>query len=141
MAYATQADMVSEFGESEVIALTDRDNLGTVDAALLQDRLEKASGEIDAYLVKRYAVPLAVVSPLIVTYCCDIARYRLSGAQVAEVETVRNRFKDAVHFFEAVRDGKIDLGSGLAPAVDPSTQDLSYVVQGENVFSRSRRRC
>lgn len=139
MAYANQADMVSEFGESEVLALTDRDNLGMIDSGLLADRLEKASGEIDSYLVKRYAVPLAVVSPLIVTYCCDIARYRLSGAQVAEVETVRNRYKDAVRFFEAVRDGKIDLGASAAPAADLSAQDLTYVVQGQNVFSRSSR--
>lgn len=141
MAYATLDDMVEAFGEREVVSLTDRDNLGYIDAALLQKFLDNASGEMDAYLVKRYAVPLVEVSPLLTTYCCDISRYRLSGSDVTEIETVRNRYKDAIRFLEAVRDGKIDLGTGLAPSVDPATQDLSYVVQGENVFSRSRRRC
>lgn len=139
MSYATPADMIDAFGEREVIALTDRDNLGYVDAVLLQDRLDKASAEMDAYLVKRYTVPLAVVPPLLTTYCCDIARYRLSGGEVAEVEAVRTRYKDAIRYFEGVRDGKNDIGGGQAPAADASTQDLSYVVQGQNVFSRSRR--
>lgn len=140
MPYATQADMVAEFGEREVIALTDRDNLGYVDEALLTDRLAKASAEIDTYLVGRYSVPLSVVSPLIVTYTCDIARYRLSGAGVTEVDTVRNRYKDALRFLESVRDGKIDLGANVPPATDASTQNLVYYTDGARIFSRSNRR-
>lgn len=139
MPYATQADMVAEFGEREVIALTDRENLGNVDSVLLLDRLDKASAEIDTYLVGRYALPLSVVSPLITTYCCDIARYRLSGAGVTEVDTVRNRYKDAIRFLESVRDGKIDLGAGLPPATDAGSQNLVYVTNGERVFARGAR--
>lgn len=139
MPYATQADMIAEFGEREVIALTDRDNLGYVDAPLLEDRLAKATAEIETYLVGRYTVPLSVVSPLITTYCCDIARYRLSGAQVTEVDAVRNRYKDAIRFLEAVRDGKIDLGADVAPATSSTTQNLVYVTDGSRVFSRANR--
>ena len=139
MAYATQADMISEFGEREVIALTDRDNLGYIDAELLAGRLNKASAEIDTYLVGRYVVPLSVVSPLIVTYTCDIARYRLSGGQVTEVESVRNRYKDAIRFLEAVRDGKTDLGVDVPPATDSTTQNLAYVTESSRVFSRNTR--
>lgn len=144
MSYATQADMIDAFGEREVIALADRDNLGVLDAALLAAALTKASGEIDIYLGARYAVPLASPPPLIVTCCCDIARYRLSGAQVTEVDTVRNRYKDAIRFLEGVRDGKTDLadslGASLAPATDPATQNLVQIVDSERVFSRSARR-
>lgn len=139
MAYATPADMVSEFGEREVIALTDRDNLGYQDDVLLQGRLDKASAEIDTYLVGRYVVPLSTVSPLITTYCCDIARYRLSGAQVTEVDAVRNRYKDAIRFLEAVRDGKIDLGTDVAPATDSTTQNLVVSTEGARIFSRANR--
>lgn len=139
MAYATQTDMIDAFGEREVIALTDRDNVGVIDAALLVDRLDKATSEIETYLVGRYVVPLSSVSPLITTYCCDIARYRLSGASVAEVDTVRTRYKDAIRFLEAVRDGKIDLGTDVAPATDAATQNLVYVTDGQRLFSRSNR--
>ncbi len=144
MSYATQADMIAAFGEREVIALADRDNLGVLDAALLAGALANAVGEIDTYLGARYAVPLADVPALIVTCCCDIARYRLSGASVTEVDTVRNRYKDAIRFLEGVRDGKTDLtgslGAGLAPATDSTAQNLVYVTDGERVFSRSARR-
>jgi phage gp36-like protein len=139
MPYATLSDMIAEFGEREVVALTDRDNIGYIDTPLLEDRLDKASAEIDTYLVGRYAVPLSIVSPLIVTYTCDIARYRLSGAQVTEVDTVRNRYKDALRFLEAVRDGKIDLGADLAPATDAATQNLVFFTDGARVFSRANR--
>lgn len=139
MGYATQADIVAQFGEREVIALADRDNLGVIDAAILQSALNDASAEIDGYLVGRYIVPLTVVSRLIVTYCCDIARYRLSGATVTEVETVRSRYKDALRFLEGVRDGKNDLGVDVAPATDATVQNLVYVTNGERIFARGAR--
>jgi len=139
MAYATQADIIAYLGEREVIALADRDNLGSIDEAVLSAALVDASAEIDTYLVGRYTVPLSVVSRLVVTYACDIARYRLSGAGVAEVDTVRNRYKDAIRFLEAVRDGKIDLGAGVAPATDAVTQNLVYVTDGDRIFSRRAR--
>lgn len=131
--------MIDEFGEREVIALTDRDNLGYIDTPLLDERLIKATAEIDTYLVGRYTVPLSVVSPLITTYCCDIARYRLSGAQVTEVDAVRNRYKDAIRFLEAVRDGKIDLGADVVPATDAATQNLVFFTDGSRIFSRANR--
>lgn len=139
MGYATQADLVAQFGEREVMALADRDNLGTIDAGLVASALDDASAEIDGYLVGRYIVPLTAVSRLIVTYCCDIARYRLSGATVTEVETVRNRYKDALRFLEGVRDGKNDLGTDVAQATDATVQNLVFFTDGRRVFSR--RKC
>lgn len=139
MSYATQADIVAYLGEREVIALTDRDNLGHIDATVLQAALDDATAEINVYLVGRYAVPLNSVSRLVATYCSDIARYRLSGADVAEVETTRNRYKDAIRFLEAVRDGKIDLGTDVTPATDTTTQNLVFYTDGQRLFSRTNR--
>lgn len=141
MSYATQSDITALFGEREVIALSDRDNLGVVDVGVLQGALDDASAEIDGYLVGRYVTPLSAFSRMIVTYCCDIARYRLSGAGVAEVEVVRNRYKDALRFLEGVRDGKNDLGADVAPATDAAVQNLVYVTDGQRVFSRRGRLC
>jgi len=141
MSYATAADAEDELGERELIALTDRDNVGTLQTAVLQAALDKASGEIDTYLVGRYLTPLVSVSPLIKTYCIDIARYRLSGADVTEVETARTRYKDAIRFLESVRDGKTKLGPDVAVAGADGTQNLTYVAPSDNsrVFSRSNR--
>lgn len=141
MSYATPADAVSQLGEREVIALTDRDNLGTLDSVELQKALDQASGEIDLYLVGRYAIPLTVVPPLIATYCVDIARYRLSGSDVTETDPVRTRYKDALRFLEGIRDGKNKLPADVPAAGADGTQNLVYVVPSDNgrVFSRASR--
>ena len=141
MSYATIADAEFELGERELIALSDRENIGALQTDVLQKALDKASGEIDGYLVGRYITPLSVVSPLISTYCIDIARYRLSGTDVTEVEAVRTRYKGAIRFLESVRDGKTKLGADVATAGADGTQDLAYVVPSSNgrVFSRRNR--
>ena len=141
MPYATYQDMLTRFGEAELIALSDRENLGVVVPALLDAALAEASAEIDAYLVSRYALPLAVIPPLFVTHACDIARYRLSGATVTEVDTARDRYKDAIRFLESVRDGKIGLGADVSAAPVNAAQDLCMLATDSpaRIFSRGSR--
>ncbi len=110
MSYATQQNMVDRFGEREVMALTDRDNTGVIDAAILAQSLAQADNEINAYLAGRYALPLATTPLIVRDFACDIARYRLCGGEVTETEEVRNRYKDAIKFFEKVANGQISLG-------------------------------
>lgn len=125
MTYATKQNMIARFGEDEVIALTDRSNVGAVDDAVLDGALVDADNEIDPYLVSRYSLPLANVPKILSGFACDIARYRLSGAGVTETEEVRNRYKDAIKFLDAVASNKISLGLdaiGVAPAAPSSVQ-------------------
>lgn len=114
MTYASQQDMVDRFGEREVIALTDRDNNGAIDAAALAAGLLSADTEINAYLAGRYALPLSNALPIVRDFACDIARYRLSSAEVVETEEVRNRYRDAIKFFDKVANGLISLGVDIA---------------------------
>lgn len=110
MPYATEQDMVDRFGEREMVALTDRDNVGMVDATVLSKALLAADSEINPYLANRYALPLTSVPSSVRDFSCDIARYRLCGAEVTETDEVRIRYKDAIKFFEKVAAGKISLG-------------------------------
>lgn len=136
MPYATQADMSARFGDREVIALTDRAQLGVVDATVLAGAIEQAGVEIDGYLGGRYVLPLASVPRLLVGICCDIARYRLCGADVQETEPARNRYKDAVRLLENLRDGKLTLG--LDPASQPvGTEATVRINNGRRVFGAS----
>lgn len=141
MSYATPTNALDQLGTPELVALTDRDNLGVVDTAIFQAALDRASDEIDIYLAARYATPMAVVPGLIVTCCIDIARYRLSGAEVSETDPVRTRFKDAIRFLESVRDGKTKLGAEVAVATSDSAQNLVYTTATDEsrVFSRDKR--
>jgi phage gp36-like protein len=123
--YASQADMVTRFGNAEVVALTDRSNQGIIDPDVLAGGLAEADAEIDPYLSPRYPLPLPTVPRILVGLACDIARYRLCSSTVIATEEIRNRYRDAVRFLEKIADNKIGLGvdaSGLAPPEDASVQ-------------------
>ena len=135
MIYATQADMVSAFGNREVVALTDRALLGSIDATVLADALSLATDEINAYLDGRYALPLASTPRLLTRLCCDIARYRLSGGDAQETEPSRNRYRDAVKMLESIKLGHLTLG------IDPAQQEVGtratvQISNGVRTFSR-----
>lgn len=135
MTYATLSDLVAQFGDREVLALTDRNDDGVADSALVASALQRASDTIDSYLSSRYPLPLTVVPSQLVDICCDIARYKLCGAEVTETEPVRLRYKDALKMLEQIRDGKIDIGltvAGVAPAENASVR----VIGGSRTFSR-----
>ncbi|WP_431287474.1 gp436 family protein [Roseateles chitinivorans] len=143
MTYATTAQMVERFTERECIALSDRSGAGVVDEAqLTAGGLVPASDEINIYLGRRYALPLAqggvpLVSPpaMLVGICCDIARYRLTGTEVQETDPIRRRYKDAVVALQLLADGK---------AVFAESPDLvggsNPNAAGASVKSNERRR-
>lgn len=139
MPYAVQADMLTRFGESEVIALTDRAGLGVIDAAMLDGALAEAAAEIDPYLAPRHKLPLASVPRIVTGFACDIARYRLCGSGVTLTDDIRDRYKDAVRFFEKVADGKI--GLGLDPASNPvaTASTVQFAAPTGRVFGRGNR--
>ncbi|MFA5825840.1 MAG: DUF1320 domain-containing protein [Gallionellaceae bacterium] len=139
MSYATLADLIDQFDEHEVLALTDRNGDGVPDAPLVAKALLRASNTIDSYLAGRFPLPLSVVPDQLVDLCCDIARYKLVGSTVTETEEVRNRYKDALKALEQIRDGKLDIGltvAGAAPAENASVR----VVGGGRVFTRDSLR-
>ncbi len=80
MAYATIADMIDRFGESEMIRLSTPDGADLV--AVVPDpidrALDEASALIDTYLRRRYRMPLTVAPPEVRRACCILARYDLS---------------------------------------------------------------
>jgi len=136
MTYALLQNMVDRFGEREVIALTDRGNTGAIDAAVLAQGLDAAAVEINAYLAARYALPLTSTPIIVRDFACDIARFRLCGGEVTETEEVRNRYKDAIKFFEKVADGKISLGlDGLNQTQTPAGAVL--ISTNDRVFSKA----
>ncbi len=137
MPYATQQDMIKAFGEREIVALTDRERTGALNAAVLDHALEQADGEINPYLVNRVNIPLSVVPPILVTHACNIARYRLTGSEAMETEIIERRYKDAMRFLEMVAAGKVSLGvdaQGEQPT--PPTGGAVQFSSGGHVFSR-----
>ncbi|MBA4382760.1 MAG: DUF1320 domain-containing protein [Sideroxydans sp.] len=139
MTFASKANMIARFGEPEVIALTDRQNLGVVDDAVLDGALAEADAEIEPYLAPRHKLPLANVPKILTGFACDIARYRLCGAGVTETDEVRNRYKDAIKFMDSVASGKLGLGLDAANNVAAPTNTVQFSAPGGRVFDRGAR--
>lgn len=111
--YCTQADIITRFGQAELIQLTDTTASGEIDAAVVAQAIADAEAEIDAYLTARYDLPLASVPANLERIACDIARYRLYADH--PVEPVDVRYRDAIRYLEQVSRGAIALASSPAP--------------------------
>lgn len=138
MSYASKANMIARFGE-DVIALTDRANLGVIDDAVLANALVEADAEIDPYLAPHYQLPLSSVPKILTGYACDIARYRLCGANVTETDAIRNRYKDAIRFLESVSVGKLGLGLDVDNHAAPTANTVQFAEPSGRVFGRGVR--
>ncbi|CCF96534.1 hypothetical protein B7R77_03060 [Ralstonia solanacearum K60] len=137
MPYATVEDMTLAFGEREMLALTDRTVQGVIDAVLAASKLAEAEAEIKGYLARRYALPLLAVDPMLKTTACEIARYRLTGAETTETQPVRDRYRDALRWLERVATGEVLLVDQLGRALgDPGQSGMGSVktVPGRRVF-------
>lgn len=139
MGYAAVADLIAEFGSSEIIELTDRADPRTyaVDATVAQNALDRADAEIDAALALRYALPLASVPKLLRYIACDLARYYLYDR--AEPPTaVKDRWDAARATLAALAAGRAKLGPDVAGIpVNPAPSDLAQIDSGSKIFGRS----
>ena len=86
-------------------------------APLIDEAIADADGEIDGYLAKRYAVPLAPVPTVINKFSKDIAVYNLfSRIGIDEgtgEKTYLNRYNAAVKFLTLVAEGKVSIGADI----------------------------
>ena len=106
---------------------------------LIDEAIADADGEIDGYLAKRYAVPLAPVPKVINKFSKDIALYNLmSRAGLEEAGREGNyltRYNAAIKFLALVAEGKVSLGT---EASDPQAAAAAGFSMHSNrrLFSR-----
>lgn len=115
MTYATLAEMITRFGEPELVQRTDPIEGVAINTVLLGNALADADAEIDSYLAVRYTLPLAGTPVVLVRLASDIARYRLYDDGVPE--TVRQRYEDAVSLLKRMASGDVLLVGQAAAAV------------------------
>ena len=137
--YATVDQLVRQFGQREVIALSDRENTGEMDETVLGDALDNASSEIDSYLASRYAMPLNPVPKMLSSLCGDIARYRLCSGETRMTEEIEKRYKAATDFLKQVASGVAVLGTSAAGEAVPQPESSIEFSSGVLVFGRQAR--
>lgn len=137
MAYATVEDLSARFGEAEVVRLTtpEGQDLAGIVATRAVAALAGATGTIDSYLRRRYAVPLSPVPAEIVDACCKLARYDLSfKSDSYPSEQVRLAQKGTLDWLRDLAEGRAQL-AGAAPA-EAGTGGGAMVSDREPMFTR-----
>ena len=132
MSYASANDMVTRFGEAELLRLAITP-AGELDSAAIALALSDASALIDGYLAGRYPLPLAHVPSALVPICADIARHRLYGEQAPEQIAKRN--EAALAFLKSVGKGELALGLA-ADGEQVESQNLAQLQSDGRVFGR-----
>lgn len=103
MGYSSQDDLITRFGEKELIQLTDRTGSKALDPDVVARALADADALIDGYLASKYLLPLDNVPTVISRLAGDIARYYLYEDRVTDA--VKQRFIDAIQYLKDVANG------------------------------------
>ena len=125
MPYATKNGLIEQFGQAELIQLTDRamPRTNAIVDAVLDRAIAAAGGEIDSYLAASFAVPIATVPAQLARIAGDITRFRLYDNRATE--EVRNRYKDAITWLKDIQSGRASLISDTGVPLDQQTQAIS----------------
>lgn len=127
MSIITQADMLAEFSEAELVVLTDRERLGQLNA----ERLDKAIADAEDEASKRVLpVDLSAGTPsaYLKRVMCDIARYTLYKDNAPE--EVYRRYKAGIDFLNDARQNPDMLGDGYATEVGATSAAQISIVRG-----------
>nr|VFK58192.1 MAG: Mu-like prophage protein gp36 [Candidatus Kentron sp. UNK]VFK68306.1 MAG: Mu-like prophage protein gp36 [Candidatus Kentron sp. UNK] len=141
MAYITQAELVTRFGEEEIRQLTG--NGGGIDAAVVAAAIADTDALMDGYLMARYRLPFAETPPLLLPVAANIARHFLYADQ--SVKPVEERYQDALKTLDKISRGSITL-PGETPGSTNTVNDRVVSVHeregifGQNVLDRAFRR-
>ena len=141
--YAAQGDIVpSLMAELLVAQITRNDSTATtVETTVLATHIAEAEAEVEAYIGRRFSLPLSGVPVLLTRLSARITRYRLYTSRPGEVEAwVQKDYDSAVALLEKLRDGLVDLGltsAGADPAASPNTDLQVRTGSVEPVYGRT----
>ncbi len=137
MTFATLSDLQARFGDREIKLLADRDNDGVIDAGVVESALEDADAEIVSLIGQAVSIDTANLPRNLVRLACEIARFRLYGANVGE--EVRKRYEDAVRQLRLIATGQATLDGGAAAPAEAANQaplKAAATEPGSRVFRR-----
>ena len=112
MGYCTIDDLKKAVAEGTLITLTDDSGAGVIDDAKAQEAIDAGAEEINAWIGKRVALPIAGTPPQILAKVnADIAIWNIySRVEVETPDVWKERYRNAVKMLERFAKGEITLG-------------------------------
>lgn len=133
MPYCTQQDLVTRYGEDELIQLTDKQKVGQLDTDVINSAIADADSLIDSYLGSRYGLPVNPVPRSLLRIACEITRYYLY--EDMSTDEVKDRYEKAEKSLKAISKGEMSIGISTQ-GEKPSSQNTVQIDTGGNVFNR-----
>jgi len=113
-AYCTQADIEGEIQAPDLISLTDDSYppAGIVNATVLAQIIENASGVVDRYVGNIYEVPFSPIPAAVKSLTITIVCYRLYRRRLVpdEKNNFAQDYLEALKFLKEVNKGESKLG-------------------------------
>ena len=108
--YATQADLIAEYGDTVIKQLADRDGDGVVDASVLKRVWARVDGEIDGYLAKAGYTPNTGDKkvPMLSGIAVDLAYAKLHTGKLSDL--AKDRRDNAEQKLKDIARGTLKLG-------------------------------
>ncbi len=111
MSYSVLTDLQNVLQNDTIIALTDDENLGSVNTARVTECIAEGDSLIDGYCGARYVVPFSPVPVTVRSISVALAIHNLFARRVEEVPAVHeNRYKDALQRLKDISSGAMTLG-------------------------------
>lgn len=137
MAYCIVDDLLGQVPAETLLRLTDDEETGIVNQQRVNEAIENAEAEIDAYAQARLPVPFNPVPKVIRKLAIDIALYNLFSRRGIEEgssdEIVISRYKDAIKFLENLAKGLVSIGQPTPPP--QQTVDVQSQIR---IFDRTK---
>ncbi|TKD26442.1 DUF1320 domain-containing protein [Rhodobacter capsulatus] len=117
MAYTTQADLITRYGEPMLLGLTDlgMPASGQIDSDMVARAISDADAFIDGYLRERYVVPLASPPPEISAISAAIAIWKLHSFEPGK--KIEIDYRDALAALKDIAKGLIKLDAATVSTV------------------------
>ena len=134
MAYAEQQQIVERYGAETLLLLAPRpDDAQAVDETAVARALSDAANEIDAYVGRKYDLPLDPCPDILTRLAVDIAAYRLADTADTLTDERRRRYEDATTLLQRIACGEVSLG---VPAGPPSSRGAAALRARPRRFGR-----
>lgn len=121
--YATTADLIAKYGETEIARLSTAQGAATVevDTARCEAAIADAGATVDSYLRARYAVPLVDAPREVTLATLVLARHELAHGDGREPSTqMIDARKETIRWLERVASGSVRIaGAAEAGASGP----------------------
>lgn len=132
--YCTRDDLIAQFGESELVALTAERGEQTINESRLTTAINSVNEVIDAHVAMRYPLPLPTVPGILKRIAVNIVR-----ADIAQrpAERVTDDKKSAMQLLSKVSKGELSLGLDKSEP-EPQALDLAEMHSAGSVFGRDK---